>query len=98
MDITEKIDGILNESSWQSGMWVVQRRSGENEYAILVDQLKGGAWKGVSIDDDRMVAAKKSLANAYPPFEELKDKKEIPQKLLNKIQKKLNQLKIDLKV
>lgn len=98
MSVTDKIDNFLNEASdWKPGMWVVQRRSGENEYALLVDKTKKG-WLAVTIDDDRMVPAKKSITNAYPPFEPLKSTKEIDKKLLNKVEKKLNQLNIDLKV
>jgi len=94
-----KFEKYLTEASeWKRGSWIVQRRSSDNEYAILVDQLKGDNWSVVSIDDDRMVAAKKTTKGWYPVPQVLKDKSEIPQKLLNKVQKKLDQLGIDLKV
>jgi hypothetical protein len=93
--VTDRIDMFLNEnSSWKRGMWVVQKRSGENEYALLVDKTKKG-WMGVTIDDDRMIAGKRSITNAYPPFEPIAYG-DIPPKIESKVIKKLNQLKIKI--
>jgi hypothetical protein len=89
-----KFDELNESSDWQKGTWVVQRRSDENEYAVLVDKTKKG-WMGITIDDDRMIAGKRSLSNAYPAFETT-TQGDVPPKLLAKVQKKLKQLKIDI--
>jgi len=90
------IDKYLGESDsdWKRGMWVAQRRSNENEYGILIDKTSKG-WMAVTIDDDRKIAAKKSIAHSYPPFVSL-DKNEVPIKLMDKVFKKLHQLGIKI--
>jgi hypothetical protein len=100
MDITNKIDILLNENSgWQKGMWIVQRRSDANTYGILVDQLKNKAWSVVSKSDERAggKATKGSTKGWYPP-PEVVDAKDVPPKIKEKVKQKLKQLGIDLQV
>lgn len=86
---------IREGDGWSAGKWVVQKHPDFNIYMLLVSQLKNGGWSAITISDDRPVAAKKSIKNAYPT-PSLIDEKDIPPKLKAKVEKKMNQLGIKL--
>jgi len=81
-----KKESIDEASDWAPGMWVAQQRRDSTEYGILVSQNKNGGWMAVTISDDRMVAAKKSIKGAYPAFMAVPSES-VPRKLFDKIQK-----------
>lgn len=93
MDITAKIDGILNESSWKKGQWIVQHRNDNNEYGILIDQLKNGSWSVVSKSDETVggKATKKTTKGWYPAPEVI-DVNKVPPKIKEKVLKKMKEL------
>lgn len=93
MNITEKIDNYLNESTFKAGDWISQARKGVIEYAILIEPLKNKAWSVVSIDSDRKVASKKSTKGWYPAPKAI-NSKDVPAKLKDKVMKKLQSLGI----
>ena len=94
-DITDKINSLLNESSFQKGQWIVQSRTDENEYGLLIDQLKNGGWSVISKSDERVGGqAKKGSTKGWYPVPEVIDVKQVPPKIKDKILQKAKQLGI----
>lgn len=92
MNVLNKIDKYINEQDkWKASNWIVQRRSDSFTYAILLKPLKNKSWSVVSIDNDREVAKKTSTKNWYPA-PKIIDVIDVPEKLKQKVQKKLKQL------
>jgi hypothetical protein len=88
------IEKYLGEAvSFEVGKWIVQRRTDDNEWALIVGQLKNKSWKVVSKSDERVGgnAASKTTSGWYPA-PELVDEKEVPSKIKEKILKKAKQL------
>lgn len=96
MSIIDKIEKYLNESTWKKGQWIVQNRKDENEYGILIDQLKNGSWSVITKSDYSVGgnATKKSTSGWYPT-PKLIDEKDVPSKIKEKILKKAKQLGVN---
>ena len=97
MNITEKIDMLLNEAQWKVGQWVVQHRTDENDYGLLIDQLKNGSWSWIHKSDERVggKAVKGSTKGAFPALE-LIDVSKVPPKIKEKVLQKAKQLGIQV--
>jgi len=82
----------MTEEKLSVGDWVKQVRSDATAYAMVVDILKNGSYKELSIDDDREVATLTSTKGWFPgPVDS--SKSEVPKDLLNKLSKKLSKTK-----
>ena len=84
-----KLKNYITESkSWNTGDWIVQKRSGENEFGIVVEILKNGSAKAITCDDAGSAASIKSIKGWYPnPVAVLKN--EVPLSIVRKITNKL---------
>jgi len=99
MSVIDKIDEFLSEAwddpKFGAGKWVVQRRGSDNEWGMLVAQMKNGAWSVISKSDETVGGnAKKGSTKGWYPAPELVDEKEVPQKIKDKILKKAKQLNV----
>ncbi len=98
MNVLEKLDMYLNEASleWKPGAWVVQKHDGWNIWMLLINKMKNGGWIAITHTDEyggTGNASKVSIKGSYPPPVPT-TVKEVPAKILAKIQKKQKQLSI----
>lgn len=87
-----KLQSYLTEAKFKVGDWLKQERRSETEYGIVIDIMKNGAAKVISIDDDRQVAKINSTKGWFPvpvPIKVL----EVPEGLFKKIEKKIKKTK-----
>jgi hypothetical protein len=86
-----KNESVNEASDWTPGLWVAQQRRDATEWGVLVSQTANGSWMAITVSDDRMVPAKKSIKNAYPAFIAVPSES-VPSKIADKIQKHIKKI------
>lgn len=87
----ENADKVVKESlneAFTDGSWIKQERKDATSYAKVISKQSNGAYKVVSCDDDRMVAATTSTKGWYPAPVSIPESS-VPAKIKAKIEKKI---------
>lgn len=87
-----KLRQYLTEAKWIIGQWLKQERRSATEYGVVVEIMKNGAAKVISISDDRQVATINSTKGWFPVPTAIKVM-EVPEGLFKKIEKKAKKTK-----
>ena len=95
-DLAQKYYEKIANRNFEPGKWIFQQTGSDiKTYAILINELKNGSWAVVAINDSYKKPAKTSIKGWYPA-PSLIDEKDVPEKLKNKVLKKVQSLNLKL--